>query len=69
MPGGRPEDQVPVGDLGSGKEVTPLQRVGYKLALLCSGIHFRRLNRHFHCFLLAGAASSRSNATLDFWRR
>jgi hypothetical protein len=37
MPGVRPEVQVPFGDEGSGKEVTPLQRVGYKLALFVLG--------------------------------
>lgn len=40
MPGERPEDRVPLSDLGSGKEVTPLQRVGYKLALFVLGYIF-----------------------------
>jgi len=40
MPGGRPEVRVPLGDEGSGKEVTPLQKVGYKLALFVLGYIF-----------------------------
>jgi hypothetical protein len=36
----RPVFKVPVGDEGSGKEVTPLQRVGYKLALFVLGYIF-----------------------------
>jgi uncharacterized membrane protein len=40
MSNGRPEFKVPVGDEGSGKEVTPLQRVGYKLALFVLGYIF-----------------------------
>jgi|SRR5208282_1208537 len=40
MPGARPEVQVPIGDEGSGKEVTPLQKVGYKLALFVLGYIF-----------------------------
>ena len=40
MPSARPEVQVPVGDEGSGKEVTPLQKVGYHLALFVLGYIF-----------------------------
>lgn len=36
----RPEVQVPLGDEGSGKEVTALQRVGYRLALFVLGYIF-----------------------------